>query len=123
MVEQIKADADQITNRQAQLEETVGAMSQEIGTIKQLLKRLLIPRAPTATRGEAAIEERRAEQQASKTSTLSRAASGLHENSHQVPRSQVESTHSAAPNNKRTHTRLDHRDLIMERCQVSHRGS
>ena len=34
MVEQTEADVAQMTNRQAQLKEVVGAMSQEIGTIK-----------------------------------------------------------------------------------------
>ena len=51
-----------MTNRQAQLEEAVGVMSQEIGTIKQLLERLLIPRAPTTTKGDTAVEERCADQ-------------------------------------------------------------
>ena len=50
MVEQVAVEATQMTNRQAQLEEAVGVMSQEIGTIKQLLERLLVLRAPTATR-------------------------------------------------------------------------
>ena len=64
-----------MANRQMQLEETVGAMSQEISTIKQLLDRLVVPRAPTTTRGETAIEERRVEQQTAKTSTRGNVAS------------------------------------------------
>ena len=62
MVELTEIEAAQMTNRQAQLEEIVGVMSQEIDTIKQLLKRLLIPRAPTTTKGDIAVEKRRAEQ-------------------------------------------------------------
>ena len=54
-------DVVQIINCQAQLEEAVGMMSQEIGTIKELLKRLFVPQAPTATRGDNAVEKRRAE--------------------------------------------------------------
>ena len=50
-----------MTNRQVQLKEAVGVMSQEIGTIKQLLERLLVPRAPATAKGDTAIEERRAE--------------------------------------------------------------
>ena len=62
MVEQVEVDAAQMTNRQVQLEEAIGVMSQEIGTIKQLLERLLVPRAPTETRGKTAVEEQHAEQ-------------------------------------------------------------
>ena len=58
MVELTEVNAAQMTNRQVQLEEAVGVMSQEIGTIKQLLERLLAPRAPTVTRGETTIEGR-----------------------------------------------------------------
>ena len=36
-------DAVQMNNRQAQLKEAIGVMSQEIGTIKELLERLFIP--------------------------------------------------------------------------------
>ena len=60
-MELTKVNVAQMTNRKAQLEETVGVMSQEIGTIKQLLERLLILQALMATRGETAIEERRTE--------------------------------------------------------------
>ena len=81
MVELTKANVAQMTNRQAQLEETVGVMSQEIGTIKKLLERLLVPRAPTVTKGKTFTEERRAEQQAAKTTTRGKATSGRHANS------------------------------------------
>ena len=36
-------DATQINHPQAQLEEAVGAMSQEMSTIKELLERLFVP--------------------------------------------------------------------------------
>ena len=74
-----------MNNHQAQLEEVVGGMIQEIGTIKELLERLFIPQAPTTTRGDIVVEERRAEQQAAKTTKLGKAASGLRKNSQQVP--------------------------------------
>ena len=114
MVELTEVEAAQMTNRQAQLEEAIKVMSQEIGTIKQLLKRLLVPRALKTTKGDTVAKERRAEQQAAKTAMRGKATSGHRTNSQQVPRSQVESTHSAAPNNKRHTPRLDHPDLIME---------
>ena len=57
MVELTKVEATQMTNRQAQLEEVVGVISQEIGAIKKLLERLLVPRAPTTTKGDTIIEE------------------------------------------------------------------
>ena len=63
-------DAVQMNNHQAQLEEAVGMMSQEIGTIKELLKRLFVPQASTTTRGDDAVEELCAEQQATKTTTM-----------------------------------------------------
>ena len=94
-----------MTNRQALLEEAVGVMSQEIGIIKQLFQRLLVPRALTTTKGDTAVEERRAEQQAAKITTHGKAASGRRTNSQQLPRFQAESTHSAAPNSKRAHTK------------------
>ena len=78
-------DTTWINNRQAQLEEAVGAMSQEMSTIKELLKRLFVPQAPTTTRGDAAIEQRHAEQQAAKTTTRGKVASGRCTNSQQVP--------------------------------------
>ena len=40
-MELTEVEVAQMNNRQAQLEEAVGLMSQEIGTIKQLLERLL----------------------------------------------------------------------------------
>ena len=43
MVELAEVDATQMANRQMQLEETVGVMSQEIGIIKQLLDKLVLP--------------------------------------------------------------------------------
>ena len=73
-----------MTNHQAQLEEAVGVMSQEIGTIKQLLERLLVPRAPRTTKGDTAVEERRVEQQAAKTTMCGKAASRRRTNSQQV---------------------------------------
>ena len=85
MAELIEIEAAQMTNRQAQLEEAVGVMSQEIGIIKQLIERLLIPRAPTTTKGDTAVEKRRIEQQAAKTTTHDKAASGRRTNSQQVP--------------------------------------
>ena len=56
-MELTEVEAAQMNNRQAQLEKTVGVMSQEIGTIKQLLEMLLILRAPAMTRGDTAVEE------------------------------------------------------------------
>ena len=50
MVELTEVDAAQMANRQTQLEEAIGVMSQEIGTIKQLLERLVVLQAPTTTR-------------------------------------------------------------------------
>ena len=47
-----------ISNRQVQLEEAIGAMGQEMSSIKGFLERLLVPQAPTTKRGEAAVEER-----------------------------------------------------------------
>ena len=84
-MELTEVELAQMNNYQAQLEEAVGVMSQEIGTIKQLLERLLVPRAPATTRGDIAVEERRTEQQAAKTTTCGKAASGRRMNSHQVP--------------------------------------
>ena len=60
-------------------------MSQEIGTIKELLKRLFVPQAPETTRGDNAVEERRTEQQATKTTTRGKAASGRRTNSQLAP--------------------------------------
>ena len=61
MVELTEVDAAQMTNRQTQWEEAIGVMSQEIGTIKQLLERLLVPRALMATKGKTIVGEWRAE--------------------------------------------------------------
>ena len=119
MVELTEVDVAQMTNRQMQLEEAVGVMSQEIGMIKQLLERLLVPWTLTATRGKIVVEERLAEQQAAKTTTSGKAASGHRMNSQQVPCSQAESTHSAAMNSKMTLPRLDHPDLTMEWYRAS----
>lgn len=63
MVEQAKVDIAQMPSRQMQLEKAVGAMSQEINTIKQLLERLVAPQAHMVIRGETAAEERPVEQQ------------------------------------------------------------
>ena len=87
MVEQMEIDAAQMTNHQEQLEEVVGVMRQEIGMIKQLLERLFVPQAPTATRGETIVEKRRTEQQAAKTTMRGKAASGRHANSQQFTHS------------------------------------
>ena len=80
-MEPVEVDTAQIENRQMQLEETVEVMSQEIGTIKQLLERLIVPQAPTTTRCKTVAEERRVEQQAAKTTTPSNAASERRTNS------------------------------------------
>ena len=90
---------------QVQLEEAVGVMSQKIGKIKELLKRLFVPQAPARTRRDNAVEERCTEQQAAKTTMHGRVASGRHMNSQQVPQSRVESTQSAIPNSKKTNTK------------------
>ena len=81
MAELTEVDAAQMANHQMPFEEVAGAMSQEIDTIKQLLERLVVPQAPTTTRGETAIEERRTEQQAAKTTTRGNAALGRCTNS------------------------------------------
>ena len=74
-----------MNNRQAQLKEAVGMISQEIGTIKELLKRLFVSQAPTTKRGDNAVEERRIEQQAAKTTTRGKVASRHRTNSQLVP--------------------------------------
>ena len=98
-------DAMMINHRQAQLEEALGVMSQEMSTIKELLERLFVPQAPTTTRGDVAVEERRTEQQAAKTTTHGKVASGRHTNSQQVPQSRAESTQSAVPSGRKTNTK------------------
>ena len=123
MVELTEVEAAQMTNCQAQLEEAIVVMSQEIGTIKQLFERLLVPRALMMTKGDIAIEERSVEQQATKTTTRGKTTSGSRTNSQQVPWSQAKSTHSTAPNSKKTHTKVGPSVLTMERYQASHRGS
>ena len=60
-------------------------MSQEIGIIKELLERLFVPHGLTTTRGDNAVEERRAKQQAAKTTTRGKVASGRCTNSQLVP--------------------------------------
>ena len=60
-MELTEVEVAQMNNHQAQLEETIGVMSQEIGTIKRLLERLLVPRAPKTIRGDTTVEERRTE--------------------------------------------------------------
>ena len=72
-------------NRQAQLEEAMGTMSQEMSTIKGLLEKLFAPQAPTTTRGGVVVEERRTEHQAAKTTTCGKVASGRRTNSQQIP--------------------------------------
>ena len=61
-----------------------------MSTIKELLERLFVPQALTTTRGDVVAEERRAEQQAAKTTTHGKVASGHRTNSQQVPQSQAE---------------------------------
>ena len=98
-------DAVQMNNCQAQLEEAIGMMSQEIGTIKELLERLFIPQALITTKGDNAVEERRIEQQIVKTTTCGKAASGHRMNSQLASLSRAESTQSAIPNSKKTNTK------------------
>ena len=62
VMEQTEVEASQMNNHQAQLEEAVGVMSQEIGTIKQLLERLLVRRTLVTTRDDITVEERCTEQ-------------------------------------------------------------
>ena len=80
-MEQTETDAVQMNVRQAQLEEAIGMMSQEMSTIKELLERLFIPQVPATTRGDNAVEEWRTEQQAAKTTTRGKVASGRRTNS------------------------------------------
>ena len=74
-------DAALISNRQAQLKEAVGVMSQKMSTIKGLLERLFVPQAPMTTRSDVAVEERRTEKQVAKTTTHGKVASGRRTNS------------------------------------------
>ena len=55
--------------------------------------------------GDNAVEERRTKQQAAKTTTRGKVASGRRTNSQQVPQSRAESTQSAIPNTKKTNTK------------------
>ena len=55
---QTEINTVQMNARQVQLEEAVGVMSQEIGTIKELLERLFVPQTPVTTRGDNDVEER-----------------------------------------------------------------
>ena len=80
MTKLLEMDATRINHRQAQLEEAVEAMSQEMSTIKELLERLFVSQASTITRGDFAVEERRTEQQAAKTTTRGKVASRRHMN-------------------------------------------
>ena len=70
-----------MNNRQTQLEKVVRMMNQEIRTIKELLKRLFVPQAPTTIRGDNAVELRRAEHQAAKTTMRGQVALGRRTNS------------------------------------------
>ena len=56
-----------------------------MSTIKELLERLFVPQAPTTRRGDVAVEERRTELQAAKTTTRGKVASGRRTNSQQAP--------------------------------------
>ena len=80
-----KIDTAWINNCQAQLEEAIGAMSQEMSTIKEFLERLFVPQATMITRGDVVVEERHTEQQVAKTTMRGKVASGRHTNSQQVP--------------------------------------
>ena len=104
-IEPNEIDAVQMNNHQTQLEEAIGMMSQEIGTIKELLERLFVPQALMKTRGNNAVEEWRTEQQATKTTTRGKVASGHRTNFQLVPQSRAESAQSAIPNSKKTNTK------------------
>ena len=80
MTELSEMDVVWISNRQAQLEEAIGTMSQEMSTIKGLLERLFVPQALTMTKGDVAVEKRRTEQQATKTTTRGKVALGRRTN-------------------------------------------
>ena len=97
-------DAVQMNAHQVQLEEAVGVMSQEIGTIKELLKRLFVPQALATTRGDNTMEEQHTEQQAAKTTMHGKVTLGRRANSQQVPQSRAKSTQSAIPNSTKTNT-------------------
>ena len=92
---------------QTQLEEIVRVMSQEISTIKQILERLVVPQAPTTTRGETIVKEHYVEQQAAKPTPLGNAASRHRTNSQQLPQSQAKSTYSITLNSRRMHTKAE----------------
>ena len=77
-----------INHRQAQLEEAVGAMSQEMSTIKELLERLFVPQGRMITRGD--------------VTTRGKVASRHRKNSQQVTQSRVELTQSAVPSGRKT---------------------
>ena len=89
----------------AQLEETIRMMSQEMNTNKELLERSFVPQALATTRGDNIVEEWCTGQQAAKTTTRGKVASGRHTNSQQVPQSRAESTQSVIPNSKKTNTK------------------
>ena len=76
-----------------------------MSNIKGLLERLLVPQASTTTRGDVAVEERGAEQQAAKTTMRGKVASGCRTNLQQAPQSRAESTQSAVPSSKKTNTK------------------
>ena len=100
-MEQTKIDVVQMNVYQAQLEEAVGIMSQEMSTIKELFERLFIPQVPAAVKSDNAVEE----QQAAKTTTRGKVASARRMNSQRVPQSRAESTQSAISNSKKTNTK------------------
>ena len=111
----------QINVHQVQLEEALGVMSQEMSTIKELLKKLFVPQAPATTRGDDVVEERRVEQQDAETNTHGKVASGHCMNSQLVPQSRAESTQSAIPNSKKTNTKagpVEHSALKAYNCTV-----
>ena len=60
-MEQTEIDVVQMNARHVLLEEAIEMMSQEMSTIKELLKRLFVPQVPTTTRGDNAVEERHTE--------------------------------------------------------------
>ena len=56
-----------------------------MSNIKGLLERLFVPQAPTTTKGDVTVEERRIKQQAAKTTMRGKVALRRRMNSQQVP--------------------------------------
>ena len=70
-----------------------------------MLETLFVPQAPATTRGDNTVEERCTEQQAAKTTTRGKVASGHRTNSEQASQSRVESTQSTILDSKKTNTK------------------